>query len=33
MYNLDVIDKDESADIELNDNFIANNIIVHNGFC
>lgn len=33
MYNLDVIDKGENVDIELNDNFIANNIIVHNGYC
>ena len=33
MYNLDVIDKDENVDIELNDNFIANNIIVHNAYC
>lgn len=33
MYNLDVIDKNENVDIELNDNFIANNMIVHNGFC
>lgn len=33
MYNLDVVDKSENIDIELNDNFIANNIVVHNGFC
>lgn len=33
MYNLDVIDKDENVDVELNDNFVANNIIVHNAFC
>lgn len=34
MYNLDVADKTETEiDNELNDNFIANNIVVHNPFC
>ena len=32
-YNIDVIDIDEIPDNEIHDNFYANGILAHNGFC
>jgi hypothetical protein len=33
MYSLDLIDIDETDDNDVNDNFFANGIVVHNAAC